>query len=92
MALLGKRVNKPAQGYFFSTGSRINKNETINNAMVRIAKNELNVELKSLPKFIGVFEHFYDDSIYRDVSTHSLNLAYEYEMEETLNLTTEQYS
>jgi colanic acid biosynthesis protein WcaH len=60
--------------------------------MVRIAKNELNVELKSIPKFIGVFEHFYDDSIYRDVSTHSLNLAYEYEMEETLNLTTEQYS
>ena len=60
--------------------------------MVQIAKNELNVELKSIPKFIGVFEHFYDDSIYRDVSTHSLNLAYEYEMEETLNLTTEQYS
>ena len=60
--------------------------------MVRIAKNELNVELKSIPKFIGVFEHFYDDSIYRDLSTYSLNLAYEYEMEETLNLTTEQYS
>ena len=60
--------------------------------MVRIAKNELNVELKSIPKFIGVFEHFYVDSIYRDVSTHSVNLAYEYEMEETLNLTTEQYS
>ena len=46
--------------------------------MVRIAKNELNVELKSIPKFIGVFEHFYDDSNYRDVSTHSVNLAYEY--------------
>ena len=60
--------------------------------MVRIAKNELNVELKSIPKFIGVFEHFYDDSIYRDVSTQFVNLAYEYEMEETLNLTTEQYS
>ena len=60
--------------------------------MVRIAKNELNFELKSIPKFIGVFEHFYDDSIYRDVSIHSVNLAYEYEMEETLNLTTEQYS
>ena len=59
--------------------------------MVRIAKNELNVELKSIPKFIGVFEHFYDDSIYRDESTH-VNLAYEYEMEENLNQTTEQYS
>ena len=60
--------------------------------MVRLAKNELNVELKSISKFIGVFEHFYDDRIYRDVSTHSVNLTYEYEMEETLNLTTEQHS
>ena len=60
--------------------------------MVRIAKNELNVELKSIPKLIGVFEYFYDDSIYRVLLTHSVNLAYEYEMKETLNLTTEQYS
>ncbi|MEO1945342.1 MAG: hypothetical protein ABGY11_13660 [Candidatus Thioglobus sp.] len=34
--LLGKRVNKPARGYFFSTGGRINKNETIDNAMARV--------------------------------------------------------
>ena len=31
--LLGRRVNKPAQGYFFSIGGRINKNETIENAI-----------------------------------------------------------
>ena len=43
--LLGKRVNKPAQGYFFSIGGRINKNETIDNAMKRIALNELNIDL-----------------------------------------------
>ena len=90
--LLGRRVNKPAQGYFFSTGGRINKNESIGNAMARIALNELNIELKSIPKFIGVFEHFYDDSIYKDVSTHYVNLAYEYEVEEVLSLPTEQHS
>ena len=90
--LLGKRINKPAQGYFFSTGGRINKNETIDNAMSRIAKNELNIELKSTPKFIGVFEHFYDDSIYKDVSTHYVNLAYEYEVKEISDLPTEQHS
>ena len=89
--LLGKRINKPAQGYFFSTGGRVNKNETIDSAMGRIAKKELNVELKSTPKFIGVFEHFYDDSIYKDVSTHYVNLAYEYEVKEVLNLPTEQH-
>ena len=90
--LLGKRVNKPAQGYFFSTGGRVNKNEPIDNAMARIAKNELNIELKHLPKFIGVFEHFYDDSIYENVSTHYVNLAYEYEMEGVLSLPTEQHN
>ena len=90
--LLGKRVNKPAQGYFFSTGGRINKNETIDNAMARVALNELNIELKSVPKFIGVFEHFYDDSIYKDVSTHYVNIAYEYEVEEIPDLPTKQHS
>ena len=90
--LLGKRINKPAQGYFFSTGGRINKNETIDNAMARVALNELNIDLKSKPKFIGVFEHFYDDSMYENVSTHYVNIAYEYEMEETLDLPTEQHS
>jgi len=59
-ALLGKKVNTPAQGYFFSTGGRVNKNETINNAMARIVKNEFNIELKSTFKFVGVFEYFYE--------------------------------
>ena len=90
--LLGKRVNKPAQGYYFSTGGRVNKNETIDSAMGRIAKNELNIKLKTTPKFIGVFEHFYNDSIYEDVSTHYLNLAYEYEVEEISNLPIQQHS
>ena len=90
--LLGKRINKPAQGYFFSTGGRINKNESIDSAMAHIAKNELNIELKYIPKFIGIFEHFYDDSIYKDVSTHYVNLAYEYEVEEIPDLPTEQHS
>ena len=90
--LLGKRINKPAQGYFFSTGGRVNKNEAIDNAMSRIARNELNIELKTTPEFIGVFEHFYDDSVYENVSTHYVNLAYEYEVKEVLNLPTEQHN
>ena len=90
--LLGKRINKPAQGYFFSTGGRVHKNETITNAMARIAKNELNITVTLTPKFIGVFEHFYDDSIYKDVSTHYVNLAYEYEVQEIPDLPAEQHS
>jgi colanic acid biosynthesis protein WcaH len=73
--LLGKRINKPAQGYIFSIGGRVYKNEAIDNAMMHIAKKELNIELKLTPRFIGVFENFYDDSIYQDVSTRYVNLA-----------------
>jgi colanic acid biosynthesis protein WcaH len=90
--LLGKRINKPAQGYFFSTGGRVNKNETIDSAMARIVKNELNIELKYIPKFIGVFEHFYDDSIYENISTHYVNLAYEYEVKDIPDLPIEQHN
>jgi len=90
--LLGRRANKPAKGFFFSIGGRVKKNETINEAIVRIAKIELNIEIKSTPKFIGVFEHFYDDSIYDNVSTHYVNLAYEYEVVGPLNPPTEQHN
>ena len=51
--LLGRRVNKPAKNYFFSPGGRIHKNETIKNALMRIAKKELNINLLNQPKFIG---------------------------------------
>ena len=90
--LLGKRINKSAQNYLFSIGGRVYKNETINGAIMRIAKNELNIMLIFTPRFIGVFEHLYDDSIYQDVSTHYVNLASEIEIEDTPNLTTEQHN
>ena len=90
--LLGKRINKPAQGYLFSIGGRVYKNETVNYAMRRIAKDELNIELKLTPRFIGVFEHFYDDSIYHGLSTHYVNLAYEIKIEEMPILPTEQHN
>ena len=90
--LLGRRVNKPAQGYFFSTGGRIFKNESIDNAIARVALNELNIDLKSIPELIGIFEHFYDDSMYKNISTHYVNIAYKYEIEETPDLPTEQHS
>ena len=91
--LLGKRINKPAKGYFFSTGGRVYKNEYIEDAMSRLAQTELNIELKSIPKFLGVFEHFYNDGIYENISTHYINLAYELNVDdEILNLPNEQHN
>ena len=91
--LLGKRVNRPAQGYFFSIGGRIYKNETIADAIARIAIKELGIELKSTPRFVGVFEHFYNDSIYSNISTHYINLAYELNVDDDIfNLPNEQHN
>ncbi|MCJ7765356.1 MAG: GDP-mannose mannosyl hydrolase [Thiovulaceae bacterium] len=78
--LLGKRVNKPAQGYWFTLGGMVLKNETISSAISRIAKTELGIELTSALKFIGVFEHLYDDGIFDHVSTHYVNIGYEVEL------------
>ena len=90
--LLGKRVNKPAQGYWFTLGGRVFKDEMINSAIKRIAKVELGIDLTATPKFIGVFEHLYDDSIFDHVSTHYLNLGYELELSELSELPKEQHN
>jgi colanic acid biosynthesis protein WcaH len=89
--LLGRRSNSPAKGYFFSIGGRIKKNESIDNALDRIAKEELNLKLKFKPKFHGVFEHFYDDGIYENVSTHYVNLAFIYNVKKINRLPIEQH-
>ena len=76
--LLGKRTNSPALGYYFTLGGRIFKNENIFDGQKRIFKNEFGFELNRNLKFLGVFEHFYDDSFPENkVSTHYVNLAYE---------------
>ncbi|MGV2950389.1 GDP-mannose mannosyl hydrolase [Acinetobacter sp. AGC35] len=79
--LLGKRVNAPAKGYWFVPGGRVRKNETLDDAFVRLVKEELGIEsgvTRADAKFLGVFEHFYDDCVFcDDVSTHYIVLAYE---------------
>lgn len=91
--LLGKRVNKPAKDYYFTTGGIVRKNETFVQAMNRISKDELGIELTQEVEFIGVFEHFYDDSIFDDISTHYVNHGYLLQLDKELtNLPQEQHS
>jgi colanic acid biosynthesis protein WcaH len=64
--LLGKRVNAPAKDYWFVPGGRVRKNETLDDAFIRLVKEELGIEsgmTRADAKFIGVFEHFYDDCV-----------------------------
>lgn len=46
--------------------------------MARVALNELNIDLKSTPEFIGVYEHFYDDSMYENNFEDSVNKLVKY--------------
>lgn len=91
--LLGRRVNKPAKDFYFTTGGIVRKNELFKEAQKRIAKNELGLELTTELKFIGIFEHFYNDSIFDNISTHYVNHGYLLELEkELINLPQEQHS
>lgn len=85
--LLGKRVNRPAAGFWFVPGGRIWKNERVNDAFKRISRNEIGVDLAG-GKLLGVFDHIYDDNFAgkQGVNTQYDVLAYEYQLESATKL------
>lgn len=94
-ALLGFRTNRPAQGYWFVPGGRIQKNESMQTAFTRLCQHELGLTSAiEQATFLGPFEHFYDDSVFGEhVSTHYVVLGYEITVDESqLSLPTEQHS
>ncbi len=76
--LVGERLNRPARGTLFVPGGRIHKDESIECAFRRIAGGEIGLSCGLQDaKFLGVFEHFYDDSaLDEESSTHYVVLAY----------------
>ncbi len=86
--LLGKRVNEPACGYWFTLGGRIFKNEKIEDAIKRLSKKEFNQEVTlDLLKFHGIYEHFYENSfVDKNISTHYVVLVYELKLQQNLDL------
>lgn len=85
--LLGRRLNRPAKGFWFVPGGRVRKGELLDAAFRRIGLSEVGVELDcSERRFLGVFEHFYEDSVYGDcVSTHYIAYGNQVEMSVDLN-------
>lgn len=68
--LLGQRLNRPAQGFWFVPGGRILKNESLADAFKRLTLDELGVEIEiGSARYLGLYEHFYDDSIFTNEST-----------------------
>ncbi|CAG9168787.1 GDP-mannose mannosyl hydrolase [Cupriavidus pinatubonensis] len=81
--LVGQRRNAPAQGWWFVPGGRIRKNERIAEALARLQREELGAARVGVPRFVGMFEHFYDTNFACEPgsSTHYVVMAYALELE-----------
>lgn len=77
--LLGERVNRPAQNFWFVPGGRILKMESIHDAFQRLTLVELGQQFSiDDAKLLGPYDHFYSDCVFGpDVSTHYVAIAYE---------------
>ena len=85
-ALLGKRINKPAQDYWFVPGGRILKDESLASAFKRLTKAELGQEFSiEQATLLGPYDHFYTDNVFGgNFSTHYVAIAYVLTIEEPL--------
>jgi colanic acid biosynthesis protein WcaH len=64
--LLGRRENEPAKGEWFVPGGRVRKGETLEDAVHRVAADELGVDVEIVER-LGAYEHFYDTADVPDV-------------------------
>lgn len=59
--VLAKRTNEPAKGEWFVPGGRVRKGERLEDAVHRVAEEELSIEVE-IVESLGGFEHLYDTS------------------------------
>jgi colanic acid biosynthesis protein WcaH len=59
--LLVERTNRPAKGEWFVPGGRVHKGERLIEAVHRVAREELGVEVE-IGERLGAYEHLYDDA------------------------------
>ncbi|MCT4712330.1 GDP-mannose mannosyl hydrolase [Enterobacteriaceae bacterium H11S18] len=76
--LLGLRTNRPAQGFWFVPGGRVQKDEQLADAFARLTEAELGKRFTLKDgEFYGVWQHFYDDNFSgQDFSTHYVVLGF----------------
>lgn len=83
--LLGWRNNEPAAGFWFVPGGRVQKNETLDQAFLRLTQAELGVALpRNQAAWQGVYEHFYASNAGRveGFGTHYVVLAHRLQLDE----------
>ena len=72
--LLAKRKNKPARGQWWMPGGRVLKNETMENASTRKAREETGLSVKII-KRLGVDETIFPDGPFGS-PTHTINAVF----------------
>ena len=93
--LVGKRVNRPARGTWFVPGSRLVKDERLDDAFLRITREELGLAMaRTSASFLGLFEHFYEDNLLEETGygTHYVVLAHELRVTGNLPLPKDQHA
>ena len=88
--LLGDRNNEPLKGEWFTPGGRIHKNETWQDALLRIAEVELGLVDTAVESFslMGMWDHFYNNSaLDQNRSTHYVNLPHYAELQSRPQIT-----
>ncbi|WP_226007437.1 NUDIX domain-containing protein [Natrinema salinisoli] len=89
--VLGQRENRPAKGEWFVPGGVVNKGESLNEAVHRIAREELGNPV-TIRTQLGVYEHRYETSEFEGVSKHYIPIAYVVELGSDVIMTDSQHS
>ena len=64
--LLAKRENEPAKGEWFVPGGRIHKGESLDEAVHRVAREELGIDVV-IEEELGAYDHHYETADVEDV-------------------------
>ena len=77
--LLWLRNNAPLKWVYYLPGWRIQKWETITQAVKRKAKEEINIDIdESKLQFVGIYDDIFLDSAFEDISTHCIPCTFVY--------------
>lgn len=90
--VLAKRQNEPAKGEWFVPGGVVRKREGLEEAVHRVAREELGVSVR-IDRRLGVYEHFYETAdVESESGKHYVPIGYEVTTEEGVTTADDQHS
>ena len=86
--LMGLRKNNPAKNYYFTPGVRTYKNENQLEAIKRVGKSELGIDINpENVKLVGVYDHIYDNNFdNNNFGTHYVVTAYLHKIKNNIKI------